>query len=146
MQHESPPSEVVRLAHPYHSRYPAEDIIILASPGGPREATEHPLRFRVSIDEQHVALPKLYGAPAYARPPSLAATVERPFDPDDLPIEAFQTEEDRAFAAKLPARAWAPGGGPLEGRDDARRGNGSRHLVGRQLNLRSIAGKLLRGD
>ena len=100
----------------------------------------------MSIDEQHVALPKLYGAPAYARPPSLAATIERPFDPDDLPIEAFQTEEDRAFAATLPARAWAPGGGTVEGRGDGRRGSGSSHLVGRQLNLRSIAGKLLRGD
>ena len=100
----------------------------------------------MSIDEQHVALPKLYGAPAYARPPTLAATVERPFDPDDLPIEAFQTEEDRAFAATLPARAWAPGGSSLEGRGDGRHGNGSRHIVGRQLSLRSIAGKLLGGD
>lgn len=99
----------------------------------------------MSIDEQHVALPKLYGAPAYARPPTMAATVERPFDPDDLPIEAFQTEEDRAFAATLPARAWAPGGSSLEGRGDGRHGNGSRHIVGRQLSLRSIAGKLLGG-
>jgi hypothetical protein len=98
----------------------------------------------VSIDEQHVALPKLYGAPAYARPPTTATTIERPFDPDDLPIEAFQSEEDRAFAATLPARAWAPGGGSLEGRGDGRRG--SRHLVGRQLSLRSIAGKLLGND
>lgn len=97
----------------------------------------------MAIDEQHVALPKLYGAPAYARPPSLAATVERPFDPDDLPIEAFQTEEDRAFAATLPARAWAPGGSTLDGRGDGRHANRSRHMVGRQLSLRSIAGKLL---
>ena len=42
----------------------------------------------MAIDEQHVALPKLYGAPAYARPAAVAAEVEpRPFDPDDLPIE-----------------------------------------------------------
>ena len=96
----------------------------------------------MSIDEQHVALPRLYGAPAYARPPTIAATADRPFDPDDLPIEAYQTEEDRAFAATLPARAWAPGGVTLDG---AGRGHESRlpHLVGRQLNLRSIAGKLL---
>ena len=93
----------------------------------------------MSIDEQHVALPRLYGAPAYARPPGMSATAERPFDPDDLPIEAFQTEEDRAFAATLPARAWAPGGSTLDGRQ----GDGSCHLVGRQLSLRSIAGKLL---
>jgi hypothetical protein len=73
----------------------------------------------------------------------MATTIDRPFDPDDLPIEAFQTEEDRAFAATLPARAWAPGGG-IDGRGDGRRA--SRHLVGRQLSLRSIAGKLLGND
>ena len=90
----------------------------------------------MSIDEQHVALPKLYGAPAYARPPAVAATVERPFDPDDLPIEAFQTEEDRAFAATLPARAWAPGGGALDGRRADGRGNdASFSLTGRSLSL-----------
>jgi hypothetical protein len=101
----------------------------------------------VSIDEQHVALPRLYGAPAYARPPAVADTALRPFDPDDLPIEAFQTEEDRAFAATLPARAWAPGGVSLDGGwTDGRGGNGHGHLVGRQLNLRSIAGKLLGKD
>jgi hypothetical protein len=100
----------------------------------------------VSIDEQHVALPKLYGAPAYARPPATAATADRPFDPDDLPIEAFQTEEDRAFAATLPARAWAPGGAALDGgRADGRRSDAPLRLTGRHLSLRSIAGKLL-GD
>ena len=98
----------------------------------------------MSIDEQHAALPKLYGAPAYARPPTMATTIDRPFDPDDLPIEAFQTEEDRAFAASLPARAWAPGGSSLDGRGVGRRV--SRHMVGRQLSLRSIAGKLLGND
>ena len=100
----------------------------------------------MSIDEQHVALPKLYGAPAYARPPTMASTAERPFDPDDLPIEAFQTDEDRAFAATLPARAWAPGGSPLDGRGEGRRAAVARQLVGRQLSLRSIAGRLLGND
>jgi hypothetical protein len=99
----------------------------------------------VSIDEQHVALPRLYGAPAYARPPSVASTADRPFDPDDLPIEAFQTEEDRAFAATLPARAWAPGGVALDGGGGHDRERQPR-LDGRRLNLRSIAGKLLRAD
>lgn len=100
----------------------------------------------MSIDEQHVALPKLYGAPAYARPPALADTADRPFDPDDLPIEAFQTEEDRAFAATLPARAWAPGGAAFDGgRGDGRRSDSPLVLAGRHLSLRSIAGKLL-GD
>lgn len=100
----------------------------------------------MSIDEQHIALPKLYGAPAYARPPAVAEMVERPFDPDDLPIEALQTEEDRAFAATLPARAWAPGGSSLDrGRRDGRGGDSPFSLAGRHLSLRSIAGRLL-GD
>jgi hypothetical protein len=99
----------------------------------------------VSIDQQHVALPRLYGAPAYARPARAAATPDRPFDPDDLPIEALMSEEDRAFAASLPARAWAPGGIPLEGSAD---GADDRHdgprLLGKPLSLRSIAGRLLK--
>ena len=96
----------------------------------------------MSIDEQHVALPKLYGAPAYARPPSYGSTADRPFDPDDLPIEALQTEEDRAFAAELPARAWAPGGVTLDPRSDPRRDEPRLHA--KQLSLRAIAGKLLK--
>jgi hypothetical protein len=102
----------------------------------------------VTIDEQtHVALPKLYGAPAYARPPAAVATTPRPFDPDDLPIEAFQTEDERDFAATLPARAWAPGG---EGLGTAASGNGTASmgptLAGRAFSLRGIAGKLLGGE
>jgi hypothetical protein len=96
----------------------------------------------VSIDEQHVALPRLYGAPAYARPASYASTAERPFDPDDLPIEAFQTDEDRAFAATLPARAWAPGGVTVYGGSDT--GRHEPRIHGRKLSLRSIAGRLLK--
>src|SRR5688500_3299964 len=64
----------------------------------------------LSIDEQHVALPMLYGAPAYARPPGRPATVARPFDPDDLPIDAYMPADERDFASTRPARAWAPGG------------------------------------
>ena len=98
----------------------------------------------MSIDEQHVALPKLYGAPAYARPASYASTADRPFDPDDLPIEAFQDDDDRAFAATLPARAWAPGGATLTATDTAVAEEP--RLKGRQLSLRSIAGRLLHED
>ena len=79
----------------------------------------------MSIDEQHIALPKLYGAPAYARPAAPVATAPRPFDPDDLPIEAVMTDEEREFAASLPARAWAPGGGPTTSLDDY--GDGADH-------------------
>ena len=50
---------------------------------------------------QHVALPRLYGAPAYGRPRVTAvAEASRPFDPDDLPIAAFMTDEDRELLAR----------------------------------------------
>ena len=101
----------------------------------------------MSIDERHVALPKLYGAPAYARPPIAVALAPRPFDPDELPIEAYRSEEERRFIADLPARAYGSSGFDL-GRNgyaasatDA--GNG---LRARPFSLRSIAGRLLGGD
>jgi hypothetical protein len=53
--------------------------------------------------DPYYALPKLYGAPSYARPRSVVAQSERPFDPDDLPIAAAQTEEERAYAASQQA-------------------------------------------
>jgi hypothetical protein len=64
----------------------------------------------MDIDETLDAMPRLVGAPAYARPPAPVQSAPRPFDPDELPLEIDQTEEERAFAAKLPARAFAPGG------------------------------------
>jgi hypothetical protein len=103
----------------------------------------HTPRSRVSLEEQHVALPKLYGAPAYARPPKVAPLAEKPFDPDELPIAADQTEEEREFASELPARAYAPGGIHLgrNGHGDAREG---RTFRPRAFRLRAIAGKLRR--
>lgn len=105
----------------------------------------------MSIDEQHVALPKLYGAPAYARPAPIVAVSPRPFDPDDLPIEAFQTDDERELASSLPAHAWAPGGAIIDRdrRDADGRDGQPRHSQGlqpRPLRLRSIAGRLLGGD
>ena len=47
------------------------------------------------------ALPSLYGAPAYSRPPRPVGTVERPLDPDDLPLATHQTEEERRLADAL---------------------------------------------
>lgn len=108
----------------------------------------------MSIDEQHVALPKLYGAPAYARPvAAVAVAVPRPFDPDDLPIQALMSEEERTWAESLPARAWAPGGGiahASNGNTHGQHGHNGRggepSLRPHQLSLRSIAGKLLGGN
>jgi hypothetical protein len=52
----------------------------------------------VAVDDPiHVALPQLKGGPAYARPPRVVAAVPRPFDPDDLPLLAAMTDEERTF-------------------------------------------------
>jgi hypothetical protein len=99
----------------------------------------------VSVDERPVALPKLYGAPAYARPPVLpVAPTPRPFDPDELPLAFYQTEEDQRYADHLPAHTYIPG----TDRDLSKpTGHGSGDgLRPRLFNLRSIAGRLLGGD
>lgn len=101
-------------------------------------------------EQQHVALPKLYGAPAYARPPRpVVAVIERPLDPDDLPIEAIQTPEERELAALLPARAYAAAGIRPTGQAAAHPAtpNGERpELRPKPLSLRALAGRILGGD
>ena len=52
-------------------------------------------------DEEHVAHPRLYGAPAYARPPAQVTPTALPLDPDDLPIAVYQTPEEREIAERL---------------------------------------------
>jgi hypothetical protein len=102
----------------------------------------------LAIDEQHVALPKLYGAPAYARPPRQVADGDRPFDPDDLPIETEQTEEERELLSVLPARSYAPGGASLSGQLAAYPATPSGvapALRPKPLSLRSLADRIL-GD
>jgi hypothetical protein len=47
--------------------------------------------------DPYYSLPALYGAPAYARAPKAVPDSERPLDPDDLPIAAHQTDEERAL-------------------------------------------------
>jgi hypothetical protein len=96
----------------------------------------------VSIDEQHVAMPKLYGAPAYARPPTPAETVARPFDPDELPIEADLTDEEREFKAMLPPKAFEPGGIALS-TDMGSESTTSTGLRPRAFSLRGLAGKII---
>ena len=65
----------------------------------------------MSTEEQHVALPKLVGAPQYSRPPVVAPVQPRPFDPDEMPIDAFRTEDERDLAESLPSHAYKAGGG-----------------------------------
>ncbi len=55
----------------------------------------------MSFDQQHIAFPRLFGAPAYARPPAPVEVGVRPFDPDELPIVAEQTPEERAATEAL---------------------------------------------
>lgn len=55
----------------------------------------------MSTEEEHVAHPRLYGAPAYARPPSSITPTALPLDPDDLPLAVEQTPEERAVAELL---------------------------------------------
>lgn len=59
-------------------------------------------------DEQHVALPHLFGGPAYARPPRPVAELPRPFDPDELPLEADRSDEDASRVLQLMGSSWAP--------------------------------------
>jgi hypothetical protein len=98
----------------------------------------------VSIDEQHIALPKLYGAPAYGRPPRPTDDVERPFDPDELPLEAHRTDAEQEFIELLPARAYAPGGITLGGNGHSE--TAAAELRPSSFSLRAIAGRLLGGD
>ena len=66
--------------------------------------------------QQHIALPQLYGAPAYARPTVAVAQTPRPIDPDDLPIVAQMSEEDRELFRMLPdygGRVPGTPGGPV---------------------------------
>ena len=93
------------------------------------------------------ALPKLYGAPAYARPPRLVpAEVEKPFDPDDLPIEVEMTPEERELAATLPAHAYAPGGHSTAKRAPADGASEVPTLQPKPLSLKALAGRILGGD
>jgi hypothetical protein len=100
----------------------------------------------VAIEEQHVALPKLYGAPAYARPPRPVAVEDRPLGPDDLPIEAIQTPEERELASALPAHAYAAGGSRPTGQNAAYPATPSGQvpqLRPKPLSLRALAGRIL---
>lgn len=53
-------------------------------------------------DRGIAAMPKLVGMPSYSRPPVAAAfRVERPVDPDDLPLVSDRTSDDHDLARDL---------------------------------------------
>ena len=86
----------------------------------------------MAIDERHVALPKLYGAPSYSPPVHRLQETPRPFDPDDLPIVAVQTDQERELAASMPDAFG----------DRQHHGDGP-SLRPRPLSLRAFAGRIL---
>ena len=98
-----------RLALPYHSavRFVTNHHTVRS---GYPVASAQPSRSRVSIDEQHIALPKLYGAPAYARPPARVAVTSGPSTRTSCRSWRTRRDEELEFAELLPARAYAPGG------------------------------------
>ena len=69
---------------------------------------------------RHMALPRLVGAPAYARPIVPHIPVARPFDPDDLPLQALMTDDERALLQYGPPVATAPMDGQGERRGSSR--------------------------
>jgi hypothetical protein len=61
----------------------------------------------VNEERGHIAMPKLYGAPAYARPPVAPVNpIERPFDPDDLPLEAERSDDEEATGGEIQPRPY----------------------------------------
>jgi hypothetical protein len=89
------------------------------------------------VEEEHLAHPHLYGAPAYARPPSAVEPTPLPLDPDDLPIAAAQTPQEQRLAEKLPARSYQSVSPVRLSRDEPR-------LEPRPLLLRALADRILR--
>ena len=93
-------------------------------------------------DRAHVALPKLYGAPAYGRPPRVAvAPGDKPFDPDELPIEAHRTDEDKELARELAAKPWS---GTATGEAASTAREGSPMMRGRPFGLGSFTRRIRR--
>ena len=95
----------------------------------------------LSSEENHVALPKLYGAPAYARPPRTIEQIERPVDPDDLPLELERTVEEKEFASRIGGSAFAP---ILVATQNGHATHGQ--LQARPFKLRGLTGKLFRSS
>jgi hypothetical protein len=92
----------------------------------------------MAIDEEHIAHPRLYGAPAYTRPRLAIAPTPLPLDPDDLPIAATQTPAEQALAKTLLTRPYQTVGPARPKRAVEPR------LEPRPFLLRALAGRILR--
>jgi hypothetical protein len=83
-------------------------------------------------DEQHMAMPQLYGGPAYSRRPRPAPEILRPFDPDELPIEAERTEGEIAKDSELADSTWATVSAPAAKPKGLRRSRAGKAAKGGQ--------------
>jgi hypothetical protein len=97
--------------------------------------------------DPYFAFPKLYGAPAYARPPRGVGEPERPLDPDDLPLAVVQTDDERALASELDALGVYEAGfitsrGPGAAGDAAATSSSDGSSSAGRLSLRSLTGLL----
>lgn len=91
----------------------------------------------MSAEQVHVAHPRLYGAPAYGRPRSVEPTT-LPLHPDDMPIAAEQTPQERAIAELAMANRYGvPEPAPATVKPEPA-------ATPHALRLGAIAGKLLR--
>lgn len=99
----------------------------------------------MSTDKQHMALPRLYGAPAHTPRRMVVPHADPALDPDDLPIETYRSSEDDALALQLFPRSY--GGQVIEAGPRATRPFLAEHyhpeLTPRPLLLRALAGRLL---
>jgi hypothetical protein len=89
-------------AEPVHR---AESVLGAQSAPYPEPIEATGGRVRQAWDQIQMAFPRLMGQPAYGRPRSLFAPGERPFDPDDLPLEAERSADDRRAAEILATSA-----------------------------------------
>lgn len=89
------------------------------------------------MDDEHVAHPRLYGAPAYTRPPLTVTPTALPISPDDLPLAVAQTREEQAIAARLEERPY------LVARPPEPASTGP-DMPPQSLPLRALAGRILR--
>ena len=71
-------------------------------------------RARQAWDTIQMAFPRLMGQPGYWSPRRPFTPAERPFDPDDLPLEAERSEHERLAAEQI-AQAAAAARNPENG-------------------------------
>ena len=99
----------------------------------------------MSIDEQHVAMPKLYGAPAYGRPPVPVATIG-PAPSTRTSCRSWRTRPRKSASSpqRCPAQVYAPGGIDLSQAGQLRVEDEHRTRP-RAFSIRGIATKIVRG-